>query len=690
MNKEQINQIVFRYLEKENTDYAIMLDGPWGCGKTYFVKDTLIPSIQNKVVCASNRKKYQPISISLFGINSTEEIRTNILLQSLQYKKKGIYIKKKINNCVYALAGSILNYYGINERHLFRLLSVLKIPPHMFIIFDDLERSKIKLEDLLGTINFFVEQHHLKVIIVSNENEITNSQEFTKFKEKTIRFSLKYNPEISDILHEILDTQFVNNQNFVQYLKEDRNTTTITSIFNVKSSYNLRTLYFVLDIFEKIYGYLENMNYALEQTDLKAELLYGYLCFTCIYSIEYKSGAKREDLDWMVDWGQTYSSKIFFSIHETGEKSNSFSSAIQIYGDYLKNTITSSVIAEYIQDGNFYESGFKEELQKYEEKYNSLRKTLEGKAFQKMLDWRDIDDTELDSLLRNIESYLANNKYSLVEISVIYARYLMLQYHHIRCYNITDEVFILAIERQKDKHQYDVNIKESLFRWANKDTILDSKYRKIEKLILDINDSSQNALYANDSNELLKILQSGTIDELNTYLIRIDFKLLSVIPYSELWDTLRHSKREMEYCFIQNIIEWTSSELMQDPKRYSTHILSFAEKFILNLKPIFTDKLIEFGLLKYKELGLKIQFLLAKSLLYRICETVNNSQDDNSYLVIDRLILTFDIAPQKKDDSDYASFFMKDILDETTGRVDETKCKSYIDRLEILDGITYR
>ena len=31
-----MNEQVDSYLEKKNTDYALLINGEWGCGKTYY------------------------------------------------------------------------------------------------------------------------------------------------------------------------------------------------------------------------------------------------------------------------------------------------------------------------------------------------------------------------------------------------------------------------------------------------------------------------------------------------------------------------------------------------------------------------------------------------------------------------------------------------------------------------------
>ncbi|RVC66971.1 hypothetical protein EN766_32345, partial [Mesorhizobium sp. M2A.F.Ca.ET.046.02.1.1] len=37
----EAEEYLSRYLAAEGTDYAVMIDGPWGSGKTYFLKSFL-------------------------------------------------------------------------------------------------------------------------------------------------------------------------------------------------------------------------------------------------------------------------------------------------------------------------------------------------------------------------------------------------------------------------------------------------------------------------------------------------------------------------------------------------------------------------------------------------------------------------------------------------------------------------
>ena len=49
--KEKIVSIITDYLNREETDYALMINGVWGSGKTFFIKNTLKKDIEkiNKI-----------------------------------------------------------------------------------------------------------------------------------------------------------------------------------------------------------------------------------------------------------------------------------------------------------------------------------------------------------------------------------------------------------------------------------------------------------------------------------------------------------------------------------------------------------------------------------------------------------------------------------------------------------------
>ena len=78
LSSEEIIASFLNYLDNTIYSYAYMLDGSWGSGKTFFVKNMLIPAIEKreeeKKTCNPVYKEKKILYVSLYGIKDTEEI----------------------------------------------------------------------------------------------------------------------------------------------------------------------------------------------------------------------------------------------------------------------------------------------------------------------------------------------------------------------------------------------------------------------------------------------------------------------------------------------------------------------------------------------------------------------------------------------------------------------------------------
>ena len=94
------------YLNTTETDYAILINGEWGCGKTYFYKNVLSKRIA--------KLGYKPVYVSLFGIADSVELSLRLFLEvnpkvgSLLKSKTG----KKVSGLTKVILGS-LSFRGI-------------------------------------------------------------------------------------------------------------------------------------------------------------------------------------------------------------------------------------------------------------------------------------------------------------------------------------------------------------------------------------------------------------------------------------------------------------------------------------------------------------------------------------------------------------------------------------------------
>lgn len=187
MNGKQIKEEVLRYLDDDNYRYALLIDGEWGCGKTYFVTHELLEAIADYENEHTKRKvRY----ISLYGCKSVEEVEENIYCSMLdeQFYEKYNQIRnindfhgekkekikrtgKIIANVTRKFVGTVMQRYEISYKAYEYVSDFFMMNKNIFI-FDDLERCGCSPNDILGFINGLVEHEGAKVILVAYEKEI--------------------------------------------------------------------------------------------------------------------------------------------------------------------------------------------------------------------------------------------------------------------------------------------------------------------------------------------------------------------------------------------------------------------------------------------------------------------------------------------------------------------------------------
>ncbi len=76
MTEHQIQEEILRYINDESYNYAVLIDGEWGSGKTYFVSNSLTEKIVEKE--ATLEKPRSVKYILLYGCKNILDIQENI------------------------------------------------------------------------------------------------------------------------------------------------------------------------------------------------------------------------------------------------------------------------------------------------------------------------------------------------------------------------------------------------------------------------------------------------------------------------------------------------------------------------------------------------------------------------------------------------------------------------------------
>ena len=64
LSDTEIIEVIKSYIAEKLYNYAVMIDGEWGSGKTYFVKEILIPKLKDwEKEKSNNQDDYKPKKI---------------------------------------------------------------------------------------------------------------------------------------------------------------------------------------------------------------------------------------------------------------------------------------------------------------------------------------------------------------------------------------------------------------------------------------------------------------------------------------------------------------------------------------------------------------------------------------------------------------------------------------------------
>ena len=396
MNKNNPNQHITEFLNyycgmPTPPQYAVMLKGKWGSGKTHFINEyKKILDIQNK--------KY--IYVSLYGVSTYDEIETKFLevLHPKLYNKKTILAGKIAKGLLKATLKVDLDDDGKQDGTVTGQIPSLDANDLLntqgrILIFDDLERCSININDLLGYINYFVEHQEYKVIIIGNEEELEKDNKYKDIKEKLIgkTFGVVSNAELAydSFIKEIED-----NKLFKDYKDE------ILTIYKQSGYNNLRVLRQVILDFDRLVK-------VIKLTEFNNELVKDFIKIYFILAIESRL-SKYSITDIEIS-KQDYYKIILLNDNNSKTNENGYKLLISKYKfldrtEYIlplniwSNILDSSIIEiekiiDFFHDSEYY---FDENTPKW----------------KKLITFNRLLDSELLGILKSVEIDLGNNKYN--------------------------------------------------------------------------------------------------------------------------------------------------------------------------------------------------------------------------------------------------------------------------------------
>jgi hypothetical protein len=263
------------------TDHAVMIDAPWGAGKTHFIRAYLASRD------AAARKTDDLIGApflyaSLYGVSTIDEIREQFFTQA--YPVLGSVPVKMIGS---ALAGVVKKFTGA-EFNPDNAKGKLPLDAKV-LVFDDLERAAMPLVDALGLINTFVEHGDHKVIVIANQAEVPEDQKaaYDRQREKVIGRTLTIRSDPAAVLDKLIGEMRFE----AARAAAEANRDLVIRIFEASKLLNLRSLRAAVADFDRLVGALDP---KLASAPDALRRLLSYIVAT---EVEWRAGLTRRELD---------------------------------------------------------------------------------------------------------------------------------------------------------------------------------------------------------------------------------------------------------------------------------------------------------------------------------------------------------------------------------------------------------
>lgn len=596
MESKKIEAIFKDYITKENTNYALLITGKWGSGKTFLWKSLLEKNaIENK---------FKPIYVSLNGISNIREIEGILLSKILPFSDalENEFVKsslKFVRNGV-NLLGNVFGG-GTQLSDLTKGVDLNLDLSNVVLCFDDLERCSIPIKEILGFLNDYTEHKNIKVIICADEEEIKD-KDYSDVKEKLIRRTLSFNANYDEVLDDYISK--IENQDFKEFMNNKKKI--IVHYFKKYDIQNLRTLGFYLENISRLFDFYKNEN------DLTTD---NMVFFTLIISNEFKTG--KLSISNLNDKQGIDEYLLFINIEDivgsfsgfqsnTNEKEVKEKSYSEVFSEkYLveqneKNMyLFSEAIYEYVLSGYLDENKLKNEIDKINGKGNE---TKEQKAYTNLMgyNFRMLENDVLEATINEVLEYAEQGKYDMYSYQSVFNNLL----YHVKngSIAITEEELkarlIKGVEIASNKTEVnDTQILHMTHFTYEKD------FNTLERKISDLHFEKKDKLKNESANKIFELIENEQVEVNDFFTNELinNYSLFQYIDVNKFYDKLILLKNKnllifsnaLQDVYLKGYIQYPEKEL---PFFQELHIFLeyfFKENDLKNPQKTLIEELLE-------------------------------------------------------------------------------------------------
>ncbi|ANC07829.1 MULTISPECIES: P-loop NTPase fold protein [Bacillus cereus group] len=570
---------ILDYIERDKTSYAVLLNGKWGSGKTYFWENVLKEKIEatgkkkirfwekvfKKEIKAKNKKT---IYVSLYGVNSIEEINKKIFLG--QWEKVQKFTGSKLGGGMTEAGKAILGMMKSVEIPGIKEVQLPEINFEQFInfadtvlCFDDLERASLDINEILGYINNFVEHDNIKVIIIANENEIEDKlneknlelkmlttcfyidkkdgfkqnnslnsnqkqlpindlitqnlqdlfqkkNEYKRIKEKLIGKTLTFQLDEKDLIEDIINHISNEKQDLQTFL--EGNIDTIETTFKESDTKNIRVLKQALEDFDLIYQKYKEGSY---KSDV---MLKSILKFVLAASFEIKANIPRNEELEEINSHDDFMAEIGLS-GIVGGKAKNFPGEFQKKYYTGQGTLYKRKFLKFaevlIRKGIFDKELFKVEMDSFQFELNGMKNKDPHIEFLNGGYW-DLSDADFQEVERSTYNKLKNGELQFTWYFKAYQIYEFFVKNKMVTENIIDikQEFLEGLEKAGETGEY-IEYTNSMFYRYSEENMDNEHLNEFKNKIIEIN----NGLKLEKEKENIKmLLELMRTDSYNFYI----------------------------------------------------------------------------------------------------------------------------------------------------------------------------
>lgn len=598
----QIDRIITDYVLAPQTDYAIMIDGEWGAGKSWYWDNVLteqIKAIPTKDNTEEKPSMYKVAKISLFCISSVDDLRIKIFEEtSAFFANKYVKTGAKFTGMIVNKVAGIFNVSETSAKDVSDLLSDFSVNLDYYVLcFDDLERIKTELLiELLGYINTLVEHDKVKVVFICNEDELKDI-DYHKYKEKIVRFTHAIKADISKMVVEFAKGK---EDGYSKYLCERKDY--IASIYKRGNCSNLRTLKYNLDIYEHIYDIIGKTIRPENEQHVNAIANY-MLLLSMVYSIEYRRDNDEAKLKSLAEINRQWIYQIDTmdnlsrqsdnneykqeSQAEKSEEEKKVDYQRYIKKCYFANSYiygSSIPMIEYLLTGYCDEDAMKNNILGIEVEAKRYETSEEKRLYQELTQFWDTDDDVMANAVKRTMEKVNEGSFLLQDYPLFFLALQRLQNFGFIDLKMTiselQEIFDTAISKFIDGQFIDGL--DGYYYQSN--DVSTPEFRALVNKVIDINAHNNQKNLAAEFEIIVKNVSSSENLDKFKYVLTCLFKNIGAETFFELF-TACHNSRKREY--------WNFFDKRYDSKECLDLDRDFVDNFRNILKQYLSDTSIE-------------------------------------------------------------------------------------------------